>query len=239
MLIVTNMWPHEENPVYGVFVSRQVESLRRLGLDCRVIFVKGHETRWAYLRVALRLLRLNFSSDHPRLVHAHGGETAPVARCFVRAPVVASYCGDDLLGTPGADGSITVVSRGRRWLLRSHARLMARTVTKSAEMERALPRSVRRRNRVVPNGVDRSTFHPLSIDEARQRLGWPTTERIVLFGADPAVERKRYRLAEAVCREAARKIGAIRLEVARGVLPADMPAEVDAIEGRKLKLCCP
>src|SRR5207247_1805510 len=139
---------------------------------------------------------LNFSAQRPLLVHAHGGETALVARWYVRGPVVASYCGDDLLGTPRANGSITLASRVRRTLLRAHARLMARTITKSAEMQHALPPSARRRNRVVPNGVDRSVFHPRAGEAARRRLGWPTHERIVLFAADPAIERKRYGLAQ-------------------------------------------
>ena len=223
VLMVTNMWPREEHPGYGIFVFRQIESLRALGLDCEVIFVEGHRTRWAYVRESLRMLRLNFSSRRPLLVHAHGGETALVARWYVRGPVVVSYCGDDLLGTPRANGSITPASRVRRTLLRAHARLMARTVTKSAEMERALHPSARKRNLVVPNGVDRSIFHPRSGEEARRRLGWPAEDRIVLFAADPAVERKRYWLAEAACREAERELGPIRLEVAWGTPPADMP----------------
>jgi glycosyltransferase involved in cell wall biosynthesis len=221
--MVTNMWPHEEHPGYGIFVFRQIESLRALRLDCEVIFIEGHRTRWAYVRESLRMLRRNFSSRRPLLVHAHGGETALVARWYVRGPVVVSYCGDDLLGTPRANGSITPASRVRRRLLRAHARLMARTVTKSAEMEGALHPSARKRNLVVPNGVDRSIFHPCSGEEARRHLGWSAEDRIVLFAADPAVERKRYWLAEAACREAERALGPIRLEVAWGTPPADIP----------------
>jgi teichuronic acid biosynthesis glycosyltransferase TuaC len=226
VLMVTNMWPHDEHPEYGIFVFRQIESLRALGLDCEVIFVGGNQTRWAYVRESLRMLRLNLSSRRPRLVHAHGGETALVARWYLRGPVVASYCGDDLLGTPRANGSITWASRVRRSLLRTHARLMTRTVTKSAEMEAVLHPSVRRRNRVMPNGVDRSIFRPLSGEEARRRLGWPAEDRVVLFAADPAVERKRYWLAEAACREAERTLGSIRLKVAWGTTPADMPVQM-------------
>jgi teichuronic acid biosynthesis glycosyltransferase TuaC len=230
VLMVTNMWPHDDHPGYGIFVFRQIESLRALGLDCEVIFVEGHRRRWAYVRESLRVLRLNFSSRRPRLVHAHGGETALVARWYVRGPVVVSYCGDDLLGTPRTDGSITLASRVRRTLLRAHAWLMTRTITKSAEMESVLHTSARGRNLVVPNGVDRSIFHPHSREEARRQLDWPAEDRIVLFAADPAVERKRYWLAEAACREAERTLGSIRLEVAWGTPPADMPMLMDGAD---------
>jgi glycosyltransferase involved in cell wall biosynthesis len=230
VLIVTNMWPHSAHPAYGIFIKRQVDSLEALGLECEVLFVEGYRSRWAYTGAALKLLRLNFSRRRPVLVHGHGGETALVVRWYVRGAVVASYCGDDLLGTPRADGTLTRGSRLRRFVLRRQARMMSATVTKSAEMAAALPRAVRRRNLVVPNGVDRNLFRPLPQDEARRELGWPSAERVVLFAADPKVERKRFWLADAACREAERATGPIRLEVAWGVAPAEMPRVMAAAD---------
>jgi glycosyltransferase involved in cell wall biosynthesis len=222
VLMITNMWPHEGHSGYGIFVARQIESVRALGVDCEVEFVKGYRSRWAYLRGSIRMILLNLSRRRPLLVHAHGGETALVARWFARGPVVTSYCGDDLLGTPQANGAITPSSRIRRAVLRRHARLMTRTITKSAEMQAVLG-SAARRNLVLPNGVDRDLFHPRPVGEARRELGWSGEDRIVLFAANPEVERKRYWLAEAACREAERSLGPIRLEVGWGIPPADMP----------------
>ena len=88
VLMVTNVWPHVGHPGCGIFVFRQIGSLRAVGLDCEVIFVEGSRTRWAYVRESLRMLGLNFSSRRP-VVHAHGGESALVARWYVRGPVVA------------------------------------------------------------------------------------------------------------------------------------------------------
>jgi glycosyltransferase involved in cell wall biosynthesis len=249
--MVTNMWPNEHKPAYGIFVKRQIESLRRLGLECDVLFVEGYRTRWDYARAALYMLALNFSRRRPRLVHGHGGETALVVRWYVRGAVLVSYCGDDLLGTPRADASLTRSSRARRFVLRRQAALMTATITKSREMENALPRLVRRRNLVVPNGVDRSLFRPQPRAQAREQLGWPQDARIALFAADPAVERKRFWLAQAACRMAEADLGPIRLEVAWGTPPAAMPrlmAAADcllltsAIEGSpnviKEAVCC-
>lgn len=221
--MVTNMWPSEVSPAYGIFVYRQVESLRDLGVRCRVVFVRGHESRWSYLFQGLRLLALNLFPGRPALVHAHGGETALVARCFVRSPVIVSYCGDDLLGTPRADGSLTFVSRVRRTVLRQHARTLRASITKSQEMERALPKSIQARNHVVPNGVDRRLFKPTPRADARRALGWDDEEAIILFAADPAVERKRHWLADAARKQAERQFGPIRMEVAWGTPPNQMP----------------
>jgi teichuronic acid biosynthesis glycosyltransferase TuaC len=230
VLMITNMWPHEGNPSYGIFVCRQIESLRALGLHCEVAFVEGYKSKWEYIRWSLRMLRLNFSRSRPLVVHAHGGETALVARWYFRAPVLVSYCGDDLLGTPRADGRITVSSRLRRMVLRIHARLMTRTITKSAEMESVLPATARRRNDVVPNGVNRALFRPRPRADARQELGWDADEHVVLFAADPAVERKRFWLAEAACRMAEQGIEPIRLRVAKGIPPERMPVVLAAAD---------
>jgi glycosyltransferase involved in cell wall biosynthesis len=102
------------------------------------------------------------------------------------------------------------------------SRLTSGTVTKSEEMATVLPRRTRSRNAVVPNGVDRSLFRPQDRIAARRELGWPITERIVLFAADPAVARKRYWLAQAACREAEHRIDGLHLTVAWGVSPDSM-----------------
>jgi len=222
VLMITNMWPHPGNSSYGVFVERQVKSVQAAGVNCEIRFIEGYRSRSEYVVEAARMFIRNFGGPRPLLVHAHGGEVALVARLFLRGPVVVSYCGDDLLGTPRANGAITLASRIRRAILRQHARLTTATVTKSAEMERTLPPSIRSRNRVIPNGVDRSLFRPLSRADSRAQLGWPDSDRIALFAADPRVERKRYWLADEARRVAESSAGPIRLEVAQGVPPPDM-----------------
>jgi glycosyltransferase involved in cell wall biosynthesis len=216
--------------VYGIFVKRQIESLQSLGLSCDVLFIEGYRTRWEYARAAVHMLGLNRSKGRPLLVHSHGGETSIAVRWFVRGQVVISYCGDDLLGTPHADGSLILSSRVRRFVFRQLSLLMSGTVTKSAEMEATLPRRARARNIVVPNGVDRTLFRPRLRDEARHKLGWPNAQRIVLFAANPAVERKRYWLAQSACREAQREIGALQLVAAHGTPPDEMPLRMAAAD---------
>jgi teichuronic acid biosynthesis glycosyltransferase TuaC len=223
VLIVTNMWPREDDPAYGIFVRRQVDSVRALGLKCDVLFVEGHKRRWVYVRAALHIARLNWSSARPRLIHGHGGETSLIVRCYLRGPVLVSYCGCDLLGTTRADGSRIYTRRIRGFLLRHYSRLMTATITKSSAMHAILPAKARRRNVVLPNGVNRNLFRPLPRREARAQLGWPSDERIVLFAADPDEHRKRHWLAKSACAEAERRIGPIRLEIAWGVEPDAMP----------------
>jgi teichuronic acid biosynthesis glycosyltransferase TuaC len=229
VLIVTNMWPYPGKPHYGIFVKRQVDSLIEAGLCCDVLFVRGFESRLAYVVAALSLLGLSRKRRY-RLVHAHGGETALVARLHLGAPLLVSYCGDDLLGTPAADGSVPLRSRFRRSIQRTHARLARATITKSREMERALPERSRGRNTVIPNGVDSRMFSPLARDEARGQLGWPLDEHVALFVADPAVPRKRYWLARAACEQASSELPQLRLHVVADAEPREVPPLMSAAD---------
>jgi teichuronic acid biosynthesis glycosyltransferase TuaC len=231
ILVVTNMWPHRLKNHYGIFVKRQVDSLEQAGLDCDVMVIHGYKSRLAYLLAAATLLGWKLGRRrHYRLVHAHGGEALPVARCFLHTPLVASFSGDDLLGTPLPSGSVSFTSRLKTRILRQLARLAAATITKSREMEDQLPRRIRSRNTVLPNGVDESLFRKMDRDAARRALGWSATERVALFAGDPEVARKRHWLAKAACEEASKHVGQIRLHVAHETPPEVMPLLMNAAD---------
>jgi glycosyltransferase involved in cell wall biosynthesis len=231
VLVVTNMWPDEERPVYGIFVKRQMESLRDFGIHVDVAYVRGKRSALAYpLAAASFAVRSRRLRRRYRLVHVHAGETGLAAR-FVRGlPMLISYCGDDLLGDPRADGALKPRSVLRSHLLRQFARTFSATITKSREMEGALPAPVAARNLVLPNGVDTDLFRPLDGAACRERLGWAPDERVALFVGNPDIERKRYWLADAAHEAAERELGPIRLHVARSVTPDDVPALMNAAD---------
>ena len=230
-------WPHSDEPAhpteerYGVFLWRQVESLRRLGYRFDVLFIRGFSSQRAYLGAARVLLGWSLAGGRGyRLVHAHGGEAAIPSVFYRRAPLLVSYSGDDLLGTPTEDGSIPLHSRIRRSVIRQTAHFAAGTITKSGQMQDYLPRRHVSRNVVIPNGVDTSLFLPRPRSEARAALGWGD-ERVAPFAADPEVPRKRHRLAAEACR--ARIHDAARSEasdVANRVDPREMPTFMNAAD---------
>jgi glycosyltransferase involved in cell wall biosynthesis len=232
VLVVTSGWPNEDNQTYCIFIKRQMESLIERGLRCDVLFIRGYRSALAYPLAALRLAvwSLTRGPSRYRLVHAHSGEAALAAAFFWRAPLLVSYLGDDLLGTPRADGVVPILGRFRRAIFRQHSRLAARTITKSREMQAALPGRVRARNVVLPNGVDTDLFRPIDRAEARRELGWDANVKVALFAADPEVPRKRYWLAENGVELARSLIPDLRLEVARGVLPVRMPLLMNAAD---------
>jgi glycosyltransferase involved in cell wall biosynthesis len=233
VLVITNMWPDAEKPVYGIHVQRQVRSLIEAGVRCDVVHVRGYDSALAYPLAALRLALWNVTRrGRYRLVHVHAGETTLPARFLIGTPMICSYCGDDLLGNPGPDGKPTPSSRIRAWVLRQLSRTLTGTITKSREMEGALPPGRRALNDVVPNGVDERTFQPLDRAAAREHFGFADDEVVALFAATkPDMPNKRRGLAEGACAAAAVRLGRpVRLFVARDVAPDEMPLLMNACD---------
>src|SRR5262249_43359863 len=179
--------------------------------------VAGHRSRRAYVRAALRMLRLNIMPRKYDLVHAHTGHCGVLARLQWQYPVLVTYVGYDLNGVRRADGRLTLKSRLERAVFRQLPRSGVATVTMSARLETQLPSRYRSRNAVLQNGVDRSVFRPMPRDVARARTGWPDEELVVLFAADPANAVKRFSLATTAVEIAAAQMPGIRLRVCSGV----------------------
>jgi glycosyltransferase involved in cell wall biosynthesis len=231
VLFVTNMWPDRERPWYGSFVYSQAESLRDIGVELDVLAIRGYASNWNYVRGAGQALRHGLRGGHD-LVHAHYGHSAVVGRLAFRRPLVISYCGDDLLGTP-MPGQPDRMSRGSLALAAAFAQFgnVARaTITKSQQMAELLPRRVRRRNYVIPNGVDLEMFHRLDREVVRERLGWPIEQKVALFVGNPSVERKNFALAAEAGALAQARCGSFQLRRATGVAPDDMPLWMSAAD---------
>ena len=174
VLVVTNMWPHKEEPSFGTFVAQQVEGLRQRGIEIDVLFINGKRSRWQYLlgipRLWGALLRRHYD-----LVHAHYVFSGWVARMQVCRPLVVSFHGG-----PELDGY-----QGR--LVRALVRLVdGCSVPSHKERERlGWPKA-----HVVPCGVDLNLFVPQPRDEARRRLGLPMDQKLILFVGEDRVEKR-------------------------------------------------
>lgn len=229
VLWVTNMWPDERRPWYGSFVFSQAQSLRVLGVDLDVIYIPGYLARAEYAR-AVGKMRQKLRSEVYDVVHAHYGHSAMIARLQTKVPLVISYCGDDLLGTPmsGHPNRLTLASRILAEAFAQLARLAAATITKSEAMRERLPLPARRRNHVIPNGVDLVRFTPIPPVEARRALGWSGEVPNVLFLGDPTNPRKNFDLAAEVCAELACRGRPVELRTGWGISPDQIPTWLNA-----------
>jgi glycosyltransferase involved in cell wall biosynthesis len=200
------MYPVPDQPAYGSFVASQVESLRRLGVDTDVIFVDGRKTRVNYAR-SIRTVNDALKRKRYDLIHAHYGLTGWVGRFQTRLPLVVSFCGDDLLGTPrprrlfhGTTRRLPRTAMSLAIVGASHLleAIASGIIVKSEEMRnRLLLPASRRRAHVIPNGVDLDRMAIISRETARAELGLDPHRRYVLFPHTAYNIRKRLDLAEA------------------------------------------
>jgi teichuronic acid biosynthesis glycosyltransferase TuaC len=190
---MTAIYPTPENPAFGAFVKTQVDQIGDAGVDVELLVLRGANRKLMYAR-AVGQLRRRLRDPSIDLIHAHYSYVGFVARAQRRLPVVVSFLGDDLLGTPDANGRTRPLSRMLAAAGRELADHVDAVIVKSGEMARLL----RRRDvHVIPNGVDFEVFRPVQKEEARRALGLERGKRYLLFPANPGIPRKNFPLAQA------------------------------------------
>jgi glycosyltransferase involved in cell wall biosynthesis len=194
-----------------------------------VLFIRGYRGRLAYVQGAAVVMALGLSRRY-RLVHAHGGETALIARTYTGAPVIASYLGSDLLAPNEGSLGRRCQCRVRSAILRRHAALMTATTTKTVEMEATLTRRARTLNRVIPDGIDLARFSPSDRSVARACLGWPDDVPIALFAGRAESPGKRLWLAREAVELARTELPELELKVVSGAHPEEMPMYYSAAD---------
>src|SRR5215471_11652948 len=119
VLMVTGVYPTEQRPHAGTFIKSQVDSLIAAGVEAEILCPKPGPIPFRYsltiMQVFLKTLTGKFD-----IVHGHYGQWCLFARMQWTTPVVASFLGDDLLGTLTTKGSYSTMSRlvvhFSRWL---------------------------------------------------------------------------------------------------------------------------
>ena len=194
VLLVSSEWPTADRPDNAAYMVREVEFLRRAGIDVEVYTFRGAGDPRRYLG-AWRDVRRRVRNDRFDVIHAHFGQ-AGVTALGCRLPLVVTMHGSDLQGIVGDDGRYTMRGRVLRILSRFVARVADRVIVVSDAVGRNVPKSVR--YTVIPLGVDLDVFRELPKDGLREELGLAPGRKLVLFAGRPDVPVKRYDLAQSV-----------------------------------------
>jgi len=135
----------------------------------------------AMVRAGLRIRQICLKEDIDIVHVLWGTTTALMTAFFSPRPVIISFCGSDLIGTKDQNGKLTKGGRMNRSLSKFASHYAAQIITKSEQMCSVLPKRVRSKTNVIPNGVNISGFYPMPVLEARKKLGWDHTKKYVLF----------------------------------------------------------
>lgn len=181
VLHVTNAWPSEKEPVKGVFVQEQVESLRAEGVTCDVIHVDAAagalRAYWAGLKDVW-----GKHGEYP-IVHCHHIFCIVIGLLVVpRQKLVGSFMNDGKHNVKGklaplGGAMFAVTTRALRWQIHKSR----------------LPKHVdERRAACIPNGVDMSRFQIMDREDACGRLGLdPDADHVLFVSANDIRPEKR------------------------------------------------
>lgn len=210
--------------------ARQIQSIRELGIEVEVVDMRGIP-KLKYLQVMPKIRRLAAKVD---LIHAHFGYCGwlgKLAPLFSRSrrPLVISFMGDDLLGTPyNQQGDLEWFSKAMVSWNKSFAKVADAVIVKSQEMADVIAPV---KSTVIPNGVDIDTFQPCPRETACQTLKLPTDELLVLFPGNPENPRKGFSLASAAVDVAQRKLNReIRIVPLKGVAADQVAVYMNACQ---------
>jgi teichuronic acid biosynthesis glycosyltransferase TuaC len=222
----TSEWPVEGHSRTAHFIKRQADFLRAAGVQVDVFPFIGAKNPFNYLRA---WLRFQWRLRHGRydLVHAQFGQSGLLA-LPKRLPLVVTFRGSDLLGTVSdRSGQHMRASAVHTRLCRMVARAADAAIVVSEHMKGYLDPSVEAH--VIPSGLDFEQFQSVPRAEARERLGLPPGERLVLFVGRPTQARKRFWLSERAVKILNERMAA-RLVVAWSVPHSDVPLYMHACD---------
>lgn len=201
VLVVTAMYPTPDNPAFGSFVRTQVQSLTRAGVAVDLLVLAGRYRKLIYPKGMVEL-RQRLAQGSVDLVHAHYGYVGIVARTQGKVPVVVTFHGDDLLGTIGAHGRQTPLSKVVAASSRTLSRHVDGVIVQSDEMASKIAGTT---VHIVPHEIDFDIFRPIPRAEACAAIGLNPANKYLLFASSPHIPIKRFPLAEAVADELARR----------------------------------
>ncbi len=164
--------------------ATQIEFLKRAGNEVRLFGVDDRTSPGGILR-NVRELTAEISRFRPHLVVAYYGTmvAAITRRAAGPVPFVVTFRGSDLQGTSNPGWKWRMRDRLGKALSLWAASGAKRIVVNGSGLFNSLPKSLQKKTHNLPNGINTEIFSPIPRDDARKKLGWDLSEKVLLFNA--------------------------------------------------------
>lgn len=162
VLHVTNLYPYDEAPTYGIFVKEQINSLKNKDLQ-DVFFINAKKFGIKEYFNSIKLLRkIIFNYD---IIHCHHQfSTITVLFCNPRGKLVLSILGD-----------ISKRTFSNRLVFSIVKRFCSKVIFKN-KLPDSSPKNV-----LIPNGVNLDLFKPIDQIESKKHLNLDLGKIYILF----------------------------------------------------------
>lgn len=166
VLHITNNYPTEKHPIFGIFVKEQIESLNQLGIRTDLFFINGRENGyWAYIRGVWEL-RKKLSRERFDLLHCHHAYSAVIAILagfFRKKRIVVSYQND-----PEREGGKLLY-------------ILLKRIVKTIILKNSTYDDKSNKVIAIPNGVNTDFFRNYGMKYSKEKLKLRSDKRYVLF----------------------------------------------------------
>ena len=214
----------------SINTSRQIQSLKESGIDIQPSYLYSRISPKKIIK-SIQTLKSEISKFQPDCIHAFYGSMVSfiATKAAGKRPLVVSYCGDDLLGTPNDGLSWRIREKLTRTLSLSSGRKASHIITKSNNLKTALPKTLHQKVSIIPNGVDTEFFQSKTKRYCRQQLGWNSAP-VIFFNASSGGNSnvKNIRLANETINLLKKKSPDARLEVVSNSPPEEIMLKINA-----------
>jgi glycosyltransferase involved in cell wall biosynthesis len=171
VLQVTTNYPCKENPIFGIFMKEQAESVEKFGVENTIFFSNGLKAKKAtfiHLKSAAKLF-FHLLTHRYDVIHCHnvlGGLILLLSGGFLWKKFILSIQNDP---------SFTGEGNSSTWLIKYVIPLSKKVIVK-------MPFESNNSKYVyLPNGVNMDFFKPMDKVKAKMLLGLDPSKRYILF----------------------------------------------------------
>jgi len=201
VLVLTNMYPYEGDPSYGIFVKEQVHALQRKGVKVDLLFINAVRNKLSYVSGVIQFLRRCHRNNYD-LIHAQHTFCAAIALLRRKTPVILTFHEGEASATLKMKLR-DIIRRPHKFLVYSFnlKKLIIQLVDQVIFVERRSKELFStNKGAIIPCGVDFDLFRPMPAKLARSILGLSNLRRIALFPSRPKAIGKRFDIAEEAIR---------------------------------------
>lgn len=182
ILQVTTNYPTASNPILGIFMKEQVESVERFGVENTIFFSNGSETNVGrkgggaivHIKSVFRLMR-HLMTHRYDLIHCHSALSGMIL--LLSGGAFFNKCIISFQNDPEKEGDKAFF----RILYPFFDKVIVKKKTKYDSWKKMV---------YLPNGCDMERFRPMDKSECKRLIGLDPSKRYVLF-VDSNTSRKR------------------------------------------------
>ena len=173
VLQVTTNYPTKSNPILGIFMKEQVESLEPLGVDNTIFFSNGTESnvgkkgggKWVHIKSVFKL-SWHLLTHRYDLIHCHSALSGLIL--LLSGGAFFNKCIISFQNDPDKGGDKKLF----RILYPFFNKVIVKKPTSYSSWKKIV---------YLPNGCNSAFFTPLDKQECKQRLGLDVDKRYILY----------------------------------------------------------